>query len=84
MNNANRNDILIAQKEIEDLGYTVSYEATNKDKPHQNQQMFIYKNEKLIAKVSLMLACRINTMFNGVGRNEVELLKILGRLSINI
>jgi len=82
--NANKNDVLMAQKEIENLGYTVSYEATNKNKPDQIQQMFIYRNDKVIAKVSLMLACRINTMFNGVGRNEVELLKILGRLSINI
>lgn len=82
--NVKRNDVLIAQKEIEGLGYTISYEATNKDKPDQIQQMFIYRNDKLIAKVSLMLACRINTMFNGVGKNEVQLLQILGKLSINI
>lgn len=82
--NANRSDVIRAQKEIEDLGYTVRYEATNKKKPGQIQQMFVYKDEEVIAKVSLMLACRINTMHNGVGRKEKELLKILGRLSLSI
>jgi len=82
--NANRNDVLTAEKEIENLGYTVGYEATNRKKPGQTQQMIVYKDGKEIAKVSLMLACRIDTMHNGVGRSEIELLKILGRLSINI
>ncbi len=82
--NANKNDVLNAQKEIEDLGYTVTFEATNRDKPNQIQQMYVYKNGKVIAKVSLMLACRVNTMFNGVGRDERELFRILGKLSINI
>lgn len=84
--NANKNDVSLAQKEIEDLGYTTELKATNSDKPDQIQQMFVYKgeNDTPIARVSLMIACKIDTMSNRVGRKEVELLKILGRLSMSI
>lgn len=63
---------------IENLGmYRVKYGTSNNEKP--KQQLVIYKEgvTKPIAKVSLMLACRINTMSNGVGRSEKELLELL-------
>lgn len=69
------------QKLIEDIenlggGYTVKYGSSNSNKP--KQQLFIHKQgiTTPIAKVSLMLACRVNTMFNGVGRDEKELLSV--------
>ena len=67
---------------INRLGYETGFGSSNPSKP--NQQLWVYKqgNPRPIAKVSLMLNCRINTMFNGVGRNEKELLKLLYEYSI--
>ena len=82
-----KSEVVQLQKEVEDLGYVVSFERTNPNKPNQVQQMYVYKKDipdKPIAKVSLMLACRINTMFNGVGRKQKELLKVLWSFSINL
>ena len=64
-------------QEINKLGYRTELASSHTDRP--NQQLWIYKlgNPMPIAKVSLMLQCRINTMFNGVGKNQKELLKIL-------
>lgn len=81
---ADKNHVFLTRIEIEELGYTTELVATNKKKPYQTQQMFVYKNDEPVAKVSLMVSCRINTMFNGVGKGEVELLQILGKLSMNI
>lgn len=69
-------EILI--KDIENLGYDTAFGSSNPKKT--NQQLWIYKPggyPRPIAKVSLMLQCRVNTMFNGVGKNEAELLKVL-------
>ncbi|AKP66329.1 hypothetical protein [Companilactobacillus ginsenosidimutans] len=67
---------------IENLGYRTEYGTSNTERP--NQQLWVYKGHSPlpIAKVSLMLNCRINTMFNGVGRDEKELLKLLYEYSI--
>lgn len=73
-----------AIQQIESLGYTTSLEATNPNKPNQIQQLHVYKGELLVARVSLMLACRIDTLRNGVGRNEKDLLKVLVDLSMNL
>ena len=69
-------------KDINSLDeYRVEYGTSNKDKP--NQQLHIFKKDgsKVIAKVSLVLACRVNTMFNGVGRKDVQLLDMLTEFS---
>lgn len=71
-------------KEIEELGYTTSIENTNPDYPDRISQLYVYKNGKRIARVSLTLACRLDTMANGVGRNELSLFKILCNLSARI
>lgn len=62
---------------INRLGYETGFGSSNPSKP--NQQLWVYKQEnpRPIAKVSLMLNCRINTMFNGVGNKQKELLKVL-------
>ncbi|CAJ1186213.1 hypothetical protein CPEBRM1_ABPJDJAI_00870 [Companilactobacillus paralimentarius] len=64
-------------QEINKLGYKTELASSHPDRP--NQQLWVYKMDgsKPIAKVSLMLQCRVNTMFNGVGKNEAKLLKIL-------
>jgi len=69
-------------KEIEKLGYRTGFGSSNPAKA--NQQLWVYKIDGLqpIAKVSLMLNCRINTMLNGVGKNEAELLKLLYEYSV--
>lgn len=71
--------------EINDLGrYRVEYGTSNKDKP--NQQLHIFKKDgsKVIAKVSLVLACRVNTLFNGIGRKDTKLLDLLTEFSKSI
>ena len=62
---------------IERLGYGVGLGTSNPKKP--GQQLLVYKpgNPNPIAKFSLILQCRVNTMFNGVGKNQAELLKVL-------
>lgn len=69
-------------QEIEKIGYRVEFSSSNPKSP--NQQLTIFKGHSLlpIAKVSLVLNCRINTMFNGVGKDEKELLKLLYEYSI--
>ena len=69
-------------KDINNLGeYRVEYGTSNKDKP--NQQLHIFKKDgsKVVAKVSLILACRVNTMFNGIGRKDAQLLEMLTKFS---
>lgn len=68
-------------QEINKLGYRTELASSHPDRP--NQQLWVYKMDgsKPIAKVSLMLQCRVNTMLNGVGRNEAELLKVLYKYS---
>lgn len=62
-------------------GYSTDFGTSNSSKP--NQQLHVYKNNatKPIAKVSLMLSCRVSTLFNGVGKNEKELLDLLVEFS---
>ena len=69
---------------IERLGYGVGLGTSNPKKP--GQQLLVYKpgNPNPIAKVSLILQCRVNTMFNGVGRDEIELLKVLTLFSTKL
>ncbi len=79
--------VIALKKDVEDLGYDVTFEKTNPNKPNQVQQMYVYKKGKLdkpIAKVSLMLACRVNTMFNGVGRKQKELFEVLTKFSSSL
>lgn len=71
-------------KEIEGLGYTTSLECTNPNYPDRVRQLHVYKNGNLIARVSLTLSCRLDTMKNGVGKNELPLFKILCNLSAQI
>lgn len=73
-----------ALQEIEQLGYETRLECTNPKRSWQVQQLHVYKEGKCIARVSLMLACRIDTMKNGVGRNELPLFKILCNLSAQV
>lgn len=72
-------EILI--QKINKLGYITELASSHPDRP--NQQLWVYKMDgsKPIAKVSLMLQCRVNTMLNGVGKNEAELLKVLYKYS---
>ncbi|APX72462.1 hypothetical protein M5C72_04905 [Companilactobacillus allii] len=69
-------------EDIKKLGYETGFGSSNPDRP--NQQLWVYKpsNSHPIAKVSLILNCRVNTMFNGVGKNETKLLKLLVKYSI--
>lgn len=69
-------------QEINKLGYRTELASSHPDRPYQ--QLWVYKMDgfRPIAKVSLILQCRVNTMFNGVGKNEAELLKILYKYSI--
>lgn len=49
--------------------------------------MHIFKDaefKKQVANVSLILACRINMMFNGVGREQKKLLNTLIEFSTNL
>lgn len=66
---------------IDALGFTSKLGASNEKGP---TQVWIYKNNKLIAKVSFSLAARVNTMFNGVGRHEKDLLALLTRFSLSL
>ncbi|MFL2077683.1 hypothetical protein [Marinilactibacillus psychrotolerans] len=77
------------QKLIDDIenlggGYTVGYGSSNSNKP--KRQLIIHKDGVTIpiAKVSLMLACRVNTMSNGVSRDDKELLELLVNFSVKI
>lgn len=76
-------DVTKLIKDINSLGdgYSTDFGTSNSAKP--NQQLHVYKNNttKPIAKVSLMLSCRVNTLFNGVGKNEKELLDLLVEFS---
>lgn len=67
---------------VKQLGYRTRLGSSNPNKP--NQQLWIYKqgDPRPIAEVSLILKCRINTMFNGVGKNQKELLKVLYQYSV--
>ena len=70
---------------IEALGeYRVTFGSSNPSKP--SQQLIVWKkdHQKPVARMSLMLACRINTMQNGVGRSEKELLKLLVDFSMRL
>ncbi|EPC70852.1 hypothetical protein [Lacticaseibacillus paracasei] len=69
-------------KDIEALGYSTGYGSSNPSAP--NQQLWVYKNGQLRAKVSLMLANRVNTMFNGIGRNDQPLLELLVNFSTSL
>ncbi len=71
-------------RQIEQLGYETKLECTNPKKTQKVQQLHVYKNEKCIAKVSLISACRLDTMYNAVGRDERPLLEILYKLSFQI
>lgn len=77
-----RRSVEVLIENVESLGYRTEFGTSNPKRP--NQQLWIYKGHSPlpIAKVSLMLDCRINTMFNGVGRDETELLKLLYEFSI--
>lgn len=79
-------DVVTLKKEVENLGYFVKF-GTSNPKKEQLQQMYIYKDadfKKQVASVSLMLACRINMMFNGVGRKQIKLLNTLTEFSSNL
>jgi len=66
---------------VESLGYQVKFEG---DTPEKKQRVVVGKNGKVIAKVSIILAARVDTMFNGVGRDEIELLKVLTLFSTKL
>ncbi|WP_338217915.1 hypothetical protein [Lacticaseibacillus salsurivasis] len=66
---------------VEALGYQVKFEG---DTPEKKQRVVVGKNGKVIAKVSIILAARVDTMFNGVGRDEIELLKVLTLFSTKL
>ncbi|WP_270235267.1 hypothetical protein [Lacticaseibacillus suilingensis] len=66
---------------VEALGYKVKFEG---DTPEKKQRVVVGKNGKVIAKVSIILAARVDTMFNGVGRDEIELLKVLTLFSTKL
>ena len=79
----NKPSVIALKKEVEDLGYFVSFSTSNQKKD-QLQQMHIFKDaefKKQVANVSLILACRINMMFNGVGREQKKLLNTLVEFS---
>ncbi|MQS43958.1 hypothetical protein [Companilactobacillus mishanensis] len=75
-------DVRELANKIDELGYDMSFGTSNDNKPFQ--QLWVYKrnHHKPIAKVSLVLQCRINTMFNGIGRNDSDLLKVLYEFSL--
>lgn len=83
---AREQDVTQLINDINSLGgeYSTEFSTSNSNKP--NQQLHVYKKDSTqpIAKVSLMLACRVNTLFNGVGRNEKELLDLLVEFSKKI
>lgn len=82
--NISQSDLDLAILKIEQLGYETELVCSNSKKPNQVQQLHVFKNGSLISKVSLMLACRLDTMKNGVGKNELELFKILCNLSAKV
>ncbi|MEN2350949.1 hypothetical protein [Lacticaseibacillus paracasei] len=80
--NANPAKLQKLISDIEALGYSTGYGSSNPSAP--KQQLWVYKNGQLRAKVSLMLANRINTMFNGIGRNDKPLLELLFNFSTSL
>lgn len=71
--------VLALKEEVEQLGYFVDFTAKDSDND-QHRQMHVFKDSghrKPIAAVSLTIACRINMMFDGVGRRDAKLLDAL-------
>lgn len=82
----NKSNVQTLKKDIEELGYFVDFGTSNPEKD-QIQQLHVYKDKdsnQPIAKVSLILACRVNTMFNGVGKKQKELLRLLVNFSTSL
>ena len=70
---------------VEALGFQTKFEADDgSESVATAQRLVVGKAGHVVAKVSLILAARVNTMFNGVGRNEIELLKVLTRFSVQL
>lgn len=70
---------------VEALGFQTKFEADDGSNDiNAAQRLVVGKAGHVIGKASLILAGRVNTMFNGVGRNEIELLKVLTRFSVQL
>ena len=66
-------------QDIQALGYQTQFGTSRQDRP--NEQLWVLKGTQLRAKVSLMLANRVNTMFNGIGRNDTQVLNLVHAFS---
>ncbi|CAD2074109.1 hypothetical protein [Phocicoccus pinnipedialis] len=79
----NHDTYLLLVEELDDIIEEKTTKRTKrKQKKNKRKWWNILKNP--IAKVYLVLSCRINTMFNGVGENQKELLRLLVNFSASL